>query len=45
MRSNLPFILVAGFFVILTAFLGAAFTVDQTEQALVLRFGEPVVGR
>lgn len=45
MRSNLPFILFAGFFVILTAFLGAAFTVDQTEQALVLRFGEPVVGR
>jgi membrane protease subunit HflC len=45
MRSNLPFILVAGFFVILIAFLGAAFTVDQTEQALVLRFGEPVVGR
>jgi len=45
MRSNLPFILVAGFFVILTAFLGTAFTVDQTEQALVLRFGEPVVGR
>ena len=45
MRSNLPYILVAGFFVILTAFLGAAFTVDQTEQALVLRFGEPVVGR
>jgi len=45
MRSNLPLILVAGFFVILTAFLGAAFTVDQTEQALVLRFGEPVVGR
>ena len=45
MRSNLPFILVAGFFVILTAFLGAAFTFDQTEQALVLRFGEPVVGR
>ena len=45
MRSNLPFILVASFFVILTAFLGAAFTVDQTEQALVLRFGEPVVGR
>ena len=45
MRSNLPFILVAGFLVIFTAFLGAAFTVDQTEQALVLRFGEPVVGR
>jgi membrane protease subunit HflC len=45
MRSNLPFILVAGFFVIFIAFLGAAFTVDQTEQALVLRFGEPVVGR
>jgi len=45
MRSNLPFILVTGFFVIMIAFLGAAFTVDQTEQALVLRFGEPVVGR
>ena len=33
--------------IVLTAFvaLSSLFTVDQTEQALVLRFGEPVAGR
>jgi modulator of FtsH protease HflC len=31
--------------VILAVALGSVFTVDQTEQAIVLRFGEPVAGR
>ncbi|HET6379147.1 MAG TPA: protease modulator HflC [Methylocella sp.] len=34
----------AGVFIFFVA-LSAAFTVDQTEQAIVLRFGEPVPGR
>jgi modulator of FtsH protease HflC len=31
--------------VVLILILSAAFTVEQTEQAIVLRFGEPVAGR
>jgi membrane protease subunit HflC len=31
--------------VILAVALASVFTVDQTEQAIVLRFGEPVAGR
>jgi membrane protease subunit HflC len=36
---------IAATIVILAVALASAFTVDQTEQALVLRFGEPVAGR
>jgi membrane protease subunit HflC len=36
--------IIGGIFVLILA-LSSAFTVDPTEQALVLRFGEPVAGR
>ena len=36
---------IAAIIVILVVGLASVFTVDQTEQALVLRFGEPVAGR
>ena len=42
MRSNLFF---AALSLAIVGFILGAFTVDQTEQALVLRFGEPVAGR
>ena len=45
MKSGALFSLAIAFLIGLIAFAGAAFTVDQTEQALVLRFGEPVAGR
>lgn len=44
MKSTLPYFLIA-LFLALSALFSAAFTIDQTEQAIVLRFGEPVVGR
>jgi len=36
---------IAAIVVILIIALASAFTVEQTEQAIVLRFGEPVAGR
>src|ERR1700738_810567 len=36
---------IAVFIMVLILGLSAAFTVDQTEQAIVLRFGEPISGR
>ena len=36
---------IAAIIVLLVVALASMFTVDQTEQALVLRFGEPVAGR
>jgi len=36
---------IAALIVLLVVALASMFTVDQTEQALVLRFGEPVAGR
>jgi modulator of FtsH protease HflC len=44
MKPCLPYFLIA-LFLGLSALFSAAFTIDQTEQAIVLRFGEPVVGR
>ena len=44
MKPSLPYFLIA-LFLALSALLSAAFTIDQTEQAIVLRFGEPVAGR
>jgi SPFH domain / Band 7 family len=45
MKGAATFAAVAAFLVILVLLLSAAFTVEQTEQAIVLRFGEPVAGR
>jgi modulator of FtsH protease HflC len=45
MKGAATFAAVAAFIVILVFLLSAAFTVEQTEQAIVLRFGEPVAGR
>lgn len=45
MKSGLLFSLAIALLLGLIAVAGSAFTVDQTEQALVLRFGEPVAGR
>jgi membrane protease subunit HflC len=45
MKSGALFSLAVALLLGLIAVAGAAFTVDQTEQALVLRFGEPVAGR
>lgn len=45
MRSALSFIIVIVVVLALVTLGAAAFTVQQTEQALVLRFGEPVAGR
>ena len=36
---------IAVLILILVVAMSSAFTVDQTEQAIVLRFGEPVPGR
>ena len=44
MKPSLPYFLIA-LFLAGGALFSAAFTIDQTEQAIVLRFGEPVVGR
>ncbi|ARN80054.1 protease modulator HflC [Methylocystis bryophila] len=43
MRLALPLLLAA--IVVFVVALGAVFTVGQTEQAIVLRLGEPVAGR
>jgi len=45
MKSGVLFSLAVALLLGLIAVAGAAFTVDQTEQALVLRFGEPAAGR
>lgn len=45
MRSGLLFTLAVVLLVAVVGLGGALFTVSQTEQALVLRFGEPVAGR
>ena len=44
MRST-GFVILVGLLVLAFVASNALFTVDQTEQALVLRFGEPVPGR
>ena len=36
---------IAVLILILVVAMASVFTVDQTEQAIVLRFGEPVAGR
>jgi membrane protease subunit HflC len=45
MKSGLLFTLAVAALLAIIALGGALFTVSQTEQALVLRFGEPVPGR
>lgn len=45
MKNGLLFFLAVLALVTVAAAAGAMFTVEQTEQALVLRFGEPVAGR
>ena len=45
MKSANTFGAIAALVLILVAGLASAFTVEQTEQAIVLRFGEPVAGR
>ena len=45
MRSGLIFTALAALIVAMIGIALCAFTVDQTEQALVLRLGEPVAGR
>lgn len=45
MKGAATFAAIAAFIVVLVLLLSAAFTVEQTEQAIVLRFGEPVAGR
>lgn len=45
MKNSLLFLGAVALFVAVIAVGGALFTVAQTEQALVLRFGEPVAGR
>ena len=45
MRSGLLFALAVALIIGVVAVGGALFTVSQTEQAVVLRFGEPVSGR
>ncbi len=45
MRSGLLFTLAVALLIAVVGLAGALFTVTQTEQALVLRFGEPVAGR
>jgi len=44
-KNGLLFFLAVLALVTVAAAAGAMFTVEQTEQALVLRFGEPVAGR
>jgi membrane protease subunit HflC len=45
MKGAATFAAIAAFVVVLILLLSSAFTVEQTEQAIVLRFGEPVAGR
>ena len=45
MKGAAAFGAIAALIVLLVVALASMFTVDQTEQALVLRFGEPVAGR
>ena len=45
MRSALGLVLIGVAVVVLIILSSATFVVLQTEQALVLRFGEPVAGR
>ena len=45
MKNAATFGTIAAIVVILIIALASAFTVEQTEQAIVLRFGEPVAGR
>ncbi|MEA2842028.1 MAG: modulator of FtsH protease HflC, partial [Methylobacteriaceae bacterium] len=45
MRNTLALVLVGIAVVVLIVIASATFEVKQTEQALVLRFGEPVAGR
>jgi membrane protease subunit HflC len=45
MKNAAAFGAIAVLVVILVVALASVFTVDQTEQAIVLRFGEPVPGR
>ena len=45
MKGAAAFGAIAAIIVILVVALASVFTVDQTEQAIVLRFGEPVAGR
>ena len=45
MKNAAPLGVIAAIVVILIIALASAFTVEQTEQAIVLRFGEPVAGR
>ncbi|WP_036257834.1 protease modulator HflC [Methylocapsa aurea] len=45
MKSAAIFALIAGVVAFLIVSTASLFTVQQTEQALVLRFGEPVAGR
>ncbi len=45
MKNGLLFVFALLALIGLAAIGGALFTVEQTEQALVLRFGEPVAGR
>ncbi len=45
MKGSFSFTVVIVIVLVIIAFAVSVFTVDQTEQALVLRFGEPVAGR
>lgn len=45
MRNNIGFAVIAVAILAVFIALGSLFTVSQTEQALVLRFGAPVAGR
>jgi modulator of FtsH protease HflC len=44
-KGAAAFAAITAIIVVLIVALSAAFTVEQTEQAIVLRFGEPVAGR
>lgn len=45
MKGAATFGVIAVLILVLVTALASAFTVEQTEQAIVLRFGEPVAGR
>lgn len=45
MKGATAFAVIAAIIVIVVVGIASTFTVEQTEQALVLRFGEPVAGR
>ncbi|MGP0058931.1 MAG: protease modulator HflC [Beijerinckiaceae bacterium] len=45
MKGSLSFTVAIVIVLVIITFTVSVFTVDQTEQALVLRFGEPVAGR